>query len=95
MDTVERWCGQSPKFHAAIEMAHQALGDRIYEGGLNRKYDSSLVGRGLARYDREWKKLEEWRSNLKKQEQEEKTTTFNINIPQFKGKNDDGSGESV
>jgi hypothetical protein len=76
LKTMERWCERSEKLNTAVQAAGQAIGDRLYEGGLKRTYETSLVRQGLCRYDNEWQKLEEWKSKLKEEKKQEATTVI-------------------
>lgn len=94
-DNLGRWRKRSKYFASAYQMAKEAIGDRRECGAIKRKYSEKTILSSMARYDKGWEKLEKWRSSLKKQEQDEKTTTFNINIPNFKEKDNDGSGKDI
>lgn len=87
---VARWKKRCPKFKRACTLAQDAIGDRREDGGLTNKLNASIVLRGLALYDKEWKALEKWRSDLRKaeKEKEKEPTTFNINMSSFSKESD-------
>lgn len=80
---VKRWRKRNKKFDAAYDLAFNVIGDRRECGALIRKLDSSMVIRTMALYDKDWKLLEIWRSEMKKKEQEEKATSFTIKMQSF------------
>ena len=67
-DDVKRWRKKHPNFDLAYMTALEAIGDRREIGGLERKYDSGIVVKSMPQYDEEWKKIEKWRSALRKDE---------------------------
>lgn len=83
-NSIDRWRKRSKKFDEAYKLAKQHIGARREAGAIHKKYDSAMIARSMPIYDKAWRKLEEWRASLKNKEEEEKVTTFNINIPQFK-----------
>ena len=85
---VKRWKKRNKKFAAAYSLALSAIGNRREHGALTKKYDSNTVIKSMPLYDSDWKDLEEWRSNLRKSEQENKATTFTIKMDSFKDKKD-------
>lgn len=93
-DTLKRWKKRSKKLKVAHELAKAAIGERRETGALSRKYESNFIYKTMPLYDKEYKVLEEWRATInRKNEQEEKTTTFNINMPNFKENDNDRSGK--
>jgi hypothetical protein len=83
-DTIRAWRKRSKKFDEAYKFAKECIGARREAGAIRKKYDATMIARSMPIYDKAWKKLEEWRASLKNKEEEEKVTTFNINIPRFK-----------
>jgi len=67
-DDMKRWCERSPKLKKAHTVALQALGDRREIGALKKKYDPGMTRTMMPRYDKDWKKIEEWRSTLRAKE---------------------------
>ena len=86
---VERWSKRSKKFKRSYELAKCAIGDRREDGGLTKKYDPSIVLRSMAKYDKEWRELEQWRSDMKNSEKEREATIFNVGLPSFSTKKDE------
>ena len=70
--TVARWRKRSKLFNEAHEFAKMIIGCRRETGALTKKLDAGIVLRTMAMYDEEWKKLEEWRADLKIKEAEKK-----------------------
>ena len=92
--TRERWRKRSKDFDAACAYALEKVGIRREKGAINRKLDGNLIMKSMPMYSKEWRALEEWRSGLKVQEQDQKVTTFNIQMPSFNKDEDDKSGKS-
>lgn len=90
-DTVARWRKRSKAFDKAHRFAKGIIGDRREDGGLTKKLDSSIVQKTMAMYDSGWKELEIWRSELRRLEQEQEATTFNIKMNAIKESKDDDS----
>lgn len=67
--TVERWMAKYEHLRKAYDFATTAIGNRRELGGLKRKFDSGIVASTMAHYDKDWKKLAEWRSKLRNQEE--------------------------
>lgn len=88
---IKRWRARNAKFDAAYDFSLGAIGDRREHGAITKKYDTSMILKSMPHYDPDWKALETWRSSLRKEEQEQKTTSFNINVPSFKETKDDDS----
>lgn len=65
--TVEAWMGRCPKLREAHDMVLQVIGARREVGAMKGKYDSAIVRSTQAMYETSWKKIEEWRANLKAQ----------------------------
>lgn len=89
MQTVKKWGEKSDKFAGAVELAKATIGDRLLDGGYTRKYEASLVTRGLPKYDKEWKDLEIWRASLKTTDPKQQNLPFIIEMPSFKEKEDE------
>lgn len=81
--TVARWRKRSDIFNRSHEFAKEAIGDRREIGALTKKYSESVILKSMHHYDEEWRAIDRWHSDLKKNEQEQKTTTFNISMPNF------------
>lgn len=83
---VKRWRKKFPKFDRAYAETLEAIGDRREIGAIKKLYDCAFIARSMVHYDKQWKESEEWRANLKNQEQENKPTTFIIQMPDFSKK---------
>ena len=68
--TYSRWKNKDSMFAERLELAKGMIGSRREKGGLEKKFDASMVIKSMANYDSEWKAIEEWRSKLSKAEQE-------------------------
>lgn len=64
--TFLRLARKFPVLAEAQEYTLSALGDRRELGALNRKYDGHTAGRVMAYYSKPWRWVEEWRSELRK-----------------------------
>jgi len=62
------WIKRSEALAEAHKYTIMTLGARREWGGLSKQLDSSMIKASMPIYDRDWKKLEEWRSDLKQKE---------------------------
>ena len=71
-ETYKKLVATYPIIGMAHEFAMMAIGDRRERGALTYKYDAKFVMYSMPMYDEEWKKLEEWKANLKHETFEKK-----------------------
>jgi hypothetical protein len=76
--TFRRWKERSPKLAEVYEHVCEIIGARREEGGLKRKYDSSMVMKSMPIYSYDWKKLEIERDERRKPK--ENVGTGNITV---------------
>lgn len=65
--TVDGWMERFPRLKQAHDIVLQVIGVRREVGAMKGKYDSAIVRSTQAMYETSWKKIEEWRANLKAQ----------------------------
>jgi len=88
-DVLARWMKRSKKLKQAHQFAKRVIGSRRELGALNKTLDSGIVARTMAMYNKDWKNLEEWRSNLRKTEEEQKgDTIIKVEMPSYLEKKD-------
>jgi len=88
-DTLARWLRRSKILNTSHKFAKMVIGNRREVGALTKKFDATLVMRSMAVYDKEWKDLEEWRSDLKNKEEEQKAASFVVKMQSFSEKKDE------
>lgn len=77
-----RWLHKHQILKEAHATAMLALGNRREIGALTKKYDASMVKSIMPVYDPEWRKEEEWRQSLKKDE-DKRSVTLNLVMEKF------------
>ena len=82
--TIMRWKERFPKFKEVYEHGKDMLGKRIFEKAFYKEGDSNMARFSLANYDPEFRALEEWRNNLKKEiAQESGSNVIEVKVPTF------------
>lgn len=88
-DVLARWMKKSKKLKQAHEFSKRVIGGRRELGALNKTLDSAIVARTMAMYNKDWQKLEEWRSELRKTTEEQKgDTIIRVEMPSYLEKKD-------
>jgi len=78
--TIKLWCEKYPEWAKAIKIAKMAIGTRRELGAMKREFSEGMVKNSLPFYgdswnvDEDYKKLEEWRAELRKAIAEAKGT---------------------
>jgi hypothetical protein len=67
----------------ARDYALCALGDRREVGGLKRKYDPGIIARTQAYYSDAWRFLEEWRSDMRKADENQSEQKITVILEAF------------
>jgi len=94
--TIRAWKKRNPSFAKAVTLAKMAISVRRQKGMLRKELAERPVWRSLPLYSESWKdgedykKLHEWEASVKTEEEEKKATTYVINMPDFKKKEDSG-----
>lgn len=66
--TFTDWMKRNEELSAANKYALQVIGTRREILALNKELDTSMVKFTMATYDKDWRKLEEWRADLRNSE---------------------------
>lgn len=77
-ETFGRWCKRSKSLRDAHKFALQVIGTRREVLALKKELDPSMVKFNQMLYDKNWKKVEEWREELKAKHAPEGTNTFTV-----------------
>ena len=64
---LERWMAKSEYLRQAYEHTLQILGNRREIGAIKRKYDFAAINPMMFHYDKDWKKMAEWRAKVKEE----------------------------
>jgi len=67
--TYRDWKKRNELFGLRYQVAKANVGSRREKGALKRSYSERMVLTSMAKFDRSWGELEEWRSGLKTKEQ--------------------------
>jgi hypothetical protein len=88
--TFYRWVEQYPKIAQAHEFAMCQLATKREIGGLTRKFDPNFAMNSLPMYDSAWRENVEWKSNLRKQEEQQQRVVVEISDLSKKGVDEQG-----
>lgn len=69
-ETFYYFAKRNKYFASCFKEARRIIGDRREIGCITRKYDSYATMHQMVKYDDSYRKVEEWRSKLKKKEEE-------------------------
>lgn len=76
-----RWRDRFPIMKSAVEEAMLAIGMRREKGAIKKEYDAGTIKFMQPLYDEDWKKTEEWRASLGRDE--ERVGNIKVVIEQF------------
>jgi hypothetical protein len=97
--TWDTWVKRSPELQDANDFALEVIGDRREIGGLEKRFDSSIVAYTMPHYDPVWKELVAWKASLQDKERNQQAQNFIIQMPSFGDmnaiSNDDRKTEQV
>jgi hypothetical protein len=82
-DMWDKWLERSAELRDARELALEVIGDRRELGGLEKRFDSSIVSFTMPVYDPAWKELVAWRAALKEEKANQQAQNFIIQMPSF------------
>jgi hypothetical protein len=99
--TFYKWLHAHECLANAHNFAMMVIGVRREKGAINRKYDGTIILKSLPIYSESWKKIEEWRSKLTKDENADTGTKIVViekianseQVPERKGKNVEEASE--
>ncbi len=82
-DVWDLWTARCPELRDANEFALEVIGDRREMGGLEKRFDSSIVSYTMPHYDPVWKELVAWKAALQDKERDQQAQNFVIQMPSF------------
>lgn len=78
------YCKKCPELKKMIKEFEELIGYRIFEKALYREVDGNIATKGMGMYNKDYRKSEKWRNNLKKELTEAATpTTINVITQDF------------
>lgn len=87
---IKRWAKRVPEIAAAVGVAKRAISLRREIGGLKKELSENMVLKSLPFYGsswaegEDWKKLEEWRNDMRKSADDKKgDTIINVEMPSY------------